>query len=64
MHTRGVIVLLCLCIGGCASRSRDQASEARGYDRGLRQAVKEQYWLIQNVQRHAAEGAAPNPTNP
>jgi hypothetical protein len=28
-----------------------QAAEQRGYDRALNQAVKQQYWIIQNQQR-------------
>ena len=32
----------------------------RGYERGYRQAVKEQYWIIQNQQRTTAPSAAPD----
>ena len=41
----------------------EAAAEARGYERGYRQAVKEQYWLIQNQQRRPAP-AEPNPAHP
>lgn len=60
---RRVIVLLLLALTGCASTAqREAAAEARGYERGYRQAVKEQYWIIQNQQRRPAEPA--NPQNP
>jgi hypothetical protein len=39
-------------------RAEDDA-EKRGYDRALNQAVKQQYWIIQNQQR-AADPARPN----
>lgn len=57
--------LLCLAFAGCASpgrlSDREAAAEARGYERGYRQAVKEQYWLIQNQQRRPAPAV---PTTP
>ena len=57
---RGLIVLLLLAFGGCASTAqRESAAEARGYERGYRQAVKEQYWIIQNQQRRPSEPANP-----
>lgn len=57
MRTGGLIVL-CLVITGCASpRQREAEAEARGYERGYAQAVKEQYWIIQNQQRRPAETA-------
>lgn len=44
-------VLLCLlALAGCATPRRDMDAEARGYERGYGQAVKEQYWIIQNQQ--------------
>ena len=62
MPARTLIVLLCLAFAGCATPARlsdrETAAEARGYERGYRQAVKEQYWLIQNQQRR------PAPTEP
>ena len=54
MHARRLILCACLFLGGCATGSRE-AAEARGYERGYRQAVKEQYWLIQNQQREPAK---------
>ena len=64
MHPRCVILLLCLALAGCATPSRlsdrEAAAEARGYERGYRQAVKEQYWIIQNQQRTTAPSAAPD----
>lgn len=57
MRTGGLIVL-CLLLAGCASpRRRETDAEARGYERGYAQAVKEQYWIIQNQQRRPAEAA-------
>jgi hypothetical protein len=41
------------CSLGCALSDREAEAEARGYERGYRQAVKEQYWIIQNQQRSA-----------
>ncbi len=67
MHPRGLILLLCLALAGCATPARlterEAAAEARGYERGFGQAVKEQYWLIQNQQRRPAP-AEPNPATP
>ena len=67
MHPRGLTILLCLALTGCATPARladrEAAAEARGYERGYRQAVQEQYWLIQNQQRRPAP-AEPNPTTP
>ena len=67
MRPRCLILLLCLVLAGCATPARlserEAAAEARGYERGYRQAVKEQYWLIQNQQRQPAP-AEPNPAIP
>jgi hypothetical protein len=63
MCARGLILCACLFVGGCASGSRESAAEARGYERGYRQAVKEQYWLIQNQQRQPAK-AGTEPQKP
>ena len=67
MHPRYRSVLLALALAGCATPARlserEAAAEARGYERGYRQAVKEQYWLIQNQQRRSAP-AEPNPATP
>jgi hypothetical protein len=66
MHSR-LILVLCLGLAGCATPARqsdrETAAEARGYERGYRQAVKEQYWLIQNQQRQPTP-AEPNPATP
>jgi len=63
MRPRCLIVALCLTLTGCATTAqRDAAAEARGYERGYRQAVKEQYWIIQNQQRRPVP--APNPQTP
>ena len=45
--------LFTLLLAGCATAKRDTEAEARGYERGYRQATKEQYWIIQNQQRSA-----------
>ena len=67
MHPRCLIILLCLALAGCATpgrlSEREAAAEARGYERGYRQAVKEQYWLIQNQQRQPSP-AESKPTTP
>jgi hypothetical protein len=67
MHVRSLIVPFCLALAGCATPARlsdrETAAEARGYERGYRQAMKEQYWLIQNQQRRPAP-AEPNSSNP
>jgi uncharacterized protein YceK len=54
------LLLLALALGGCATTKRETAAEARGYERGYRQAVQEQYWIIQNQQRRPSTAA----TNP
>lgn len=58
MHPRCLSLLLCVALAGCATPARlaerEAAAEARGYERGYRQAVQEQYWLIQNQQRRPA----------
>jgi hypothetical protein len=52
---RALLLLSTLLFTGCALPARPSAreaeAEARGYERGYRQAVKEQYWIIQNQQR-------------
>lgn len=53
MH-RLLFSFLTLLLAGCATSQRQADAEARGYERGYRQAVKEQYWIIQNQQRAAA----------
>ena len=67
MPARILIVLFCLTFSGCATPARlsdrETAAEARGYERGYRQAVKEQYWLIQNQQRRPAP-TEPNSSHP
>ena len=67
MRPRCLTLWFCLALAGCATPARltdrETAAEARGYERGYRQAVKEQYWLIQNQQRQPAP-AEPNPATP
>ena len=67
MRPRCLTILLCLALAGCATPARladrEAAAEKRGYERGYRQAVQEQYWLIQNQQRRPAP-AEPNPATP
>ena len=67
MHPRCLIPLVYLGLAGCATPARqsdrETAAEARGYERGYGQAVKEQYWLIQNQQRRPAP-VAPHPATP
>ena len=57
-----LLSLWLFALGGCATPRRDAAAEARGYERGYRQAVKEQYAIIQNQQRIPADRVAS--TNP
>ena len=65
MRPRCLIVAFCLTLTGCATPAgREAAAEARGYERGYRQAVKEQYWIIQNQQRRPVPPEAPNPQTP
>ena len=52
-----VIFALMLLLTGCATARREKEAEARGYERGYAEAVKEQYWIIQRQQR------TPAPTN-
>ena len=65
MKTLLVILLICSGLAGCATPTRqtdrEAAAEARGYERGYRQAVKEQYWLIQNQQRRPAPAETNTP---
>lgn len=51
--------LLLLLLAGCASPKRENEEETRAYERGYRQAVKEQYWIIQNQQRNAVPAVKP-----
>lgn len=52
MRPRSLILCFCAVLAGCTTPgAREAAAEARGFERGYRQAVKEQYWLIQNQQR-------------
>ncbi len=53
--------LFMFLLAGCTTSKRDTEAEARGYERGYRQATKEQYWIIQNQQR-AAPPALTNPS--
>ena len=60
---------LLLPLAGCATpHQREADAEARGYERGYRQAVTEQYWIIQNQQRPPAPAqpaaAEPPPRRP
>lgn len=60
MRPRCLIIGLCALLTGCATpTAREEAAEAHGYERGYRQAVQEQYWLIQNQQRGASPAANP-----
>lgn len=54
-----LLVCLVLLFAGCASPRREPDAETRAYERGYRQAVKEQYWFIQNQQRTPAPAANP-----
>lgn len=56
------LICLLLLLQGCASPRREPDAGTQAFERGYRQAVKEQYWIIQNQQRAASP--APNPTTP
>lgn len=57
---RCVLLLSLLVFAGCATpHQREAEAEARHYERGYRQAVKEQYWIIQNQQRTPAPAQSP-----
>lgn len=56
-----LVMCALILLTGCASRKREADAEARAYERGYRQAVKEQYWIIQNQQRPPTP---PTPTKP
>ena len=61
---RHFLPLLLLTLAGCATpHHRETDAEARGYERGYRQAVQEQYWIIQNQQRRPTAPAT-NPAQP
>ena len=65
MRPRCLTILLCLALAGCATPARladrEAAAEKRGYERGYRQAVQEQYWILQRQQQ---AGSPANPSNP
>ena len=52
MRQRCLVLAMIFVLAGCATADREAAAEARGFERGYWQAVKEQYWRIQNQQRH------------
>ena len=57
------LILLVFALNGCATTKRETDAEARGYERGYRQAVQKQYWIIQNQQRRPTAPAT-NPAQP
>jgi hypothetical protein len=57
------LILLALALNGCATTKRETDAEMRGYERGYRQAVQEQYWIIQNQQRRPSATEV-NPAQP
>ncbi len=59
MRPERLVLIILLMLAGCATPKRDAEAEARGYERGYGQAVKEQYWIIQNQQRAPQPAAAP-----
>lgn len=64
---RSLLLFSLTALTGCATfrpADREAAAEARGYERGYRQAVKEQYWIIQNQQRTAPPHATSQPSVP
>ena len=57
------LILLVFALNGCATTKRETDAEARGYERGYRQVVQQQYWIIQNQQRRPTAPAT-NPAQP
>ena len=57
------LILFVFALNGCATTKRETDAEARGYERGYRQAVQQQYWIIQNQQRRPTAPAT-NPAQP
>ncbi len=45
------LLALALVLSGCATTKRQTDVEQKAYECGYRQAVQEQYWIIQNQQR-------------
>lgn len=59
---RRLSLLFLLGLAGCTSPAqRETAAEACGFERGYRQAVQEQYWIIQNQQRRPASAQPETP---
>jgi len=59
---RSLLLALALALGGCATTKRQADAEQKAYEGGYRQAVQEQYWIIQNQQRRPPAPAA-NPSD-
>lgn len=57
-----LLLCLLLLLEGCTSSRREPDAATQAYERGYRQAVKEQYWIIQNQQRTPVP--ATNPKTP
>ena len=56
------LLFLALMLTGCATTRPEAQAEARGYERGYRVAVREQYCIIQNQQRQpSAPTSTPTP---
>ena len=55
---RSLLLVLALALGGCATAKRQTDAEQKAYERGYRQAVQEQYWIIQNQQRRSPASPA------
>ena len=64
MRPERILFALLVIFSGCATPKRDAEAAARDYERGYGQAVKEQYWIIQNQQRAPLPPPAPNPEKP
>ena len=50
---RAVMIGALVFLGGCTVPANRPDAETEAYRRGYRDAVKEQYWIIQNQQREA-----------
>lgn len=58
--SRLLLSFIALLLAGCATQRREADAEARGFERGYGQAIKDQYWIIQNLQRGVTP-ATPTP---
>lgn len=49
---RMMMMLSLALLAGCTSAEKLREAEKRGFDRAMREAVRERYWEIQRQQQH------------